>query len=106
MGLGARLAGLPGPDPGDDFGQGPPDAKLEAAGHPTALWSLPCDGDCAAFVGEAKARWLWALVWPAAAGVVLLDASLYARRPARRLRRGRAGVRLAVPAARRRSTVA
>jgi hypothetical protein len=26
------------------------------------------------FVGEAKARWLWALVWPAAAGVVMYDA--------------------------------
>ena len=74
VGLGARLAGLPGPDPGDGFGQGPPDAKLEAAGHPTALWSLPSEGDCAVFVGEAKARWLWALVWPAAAGVVMYDA--------------------------------
>jgi hypothetical protein len=74
VGLGARLAGLPGPDPGDGFGQGQPDAKLEAAGHPTALWSLPVEGDCAVFVGEAKARWLWALVWPATAGVVMYDA--------------------------------
>lgn len=73
VGLGARLAGLPGPDPGDGFGQGPPDAKFEAAGHPTALWSLPGAEDCAVFVGEAKARWLWALVWPATAGVVMYD---------------------------------
>jgi hypothetical protein len=73
VGLGARLAGVAGPDPGDGFGQGPPDAKLETAGHPTALWSLPAGGDCAAFVGEAKARWLWALVWPASAGVVMYD---------------------------------
>jgi len=74
VGLGARHAGLPGPDPGDGFGLGPPDAKVDAAGHPTALWSLPTAQDCAAFVGEAKARWLWALVWPATAGVLLYDA--------------------------------
>jgi hypothetical protein len=74
IGLGARHAGLCGPDPGHGFGAGPPDAKLEAAGHPTALWSLPATQDCAAFVGEAKALWLWALVWPAAAGVLLYDA--------------------------------
>jgi uncharacterized protein DUF6758 len=73
LGLGARHAGLCGPDPGDGFGSGPPDAKLEAAGHPTALWSLPTTQDCAAFVGEAKALWLWVLVWPATAGVLLYD---------------------------------
>ena len=73
VGLGARLAGLPGPDPGDAVGAGPPDAKLEAAGHPTALWSVPSAGDCAVFAGEAKALWLWALVWPASAGVVMYD---------------------------------
>ena len=74
VGLGARHAGLPGPDPGDGFGSGPPDAKLEAAGHPTALWSLPAAHDCAAFVGEAKGLWLWVLIWPAAAGVLMYDA--------------------------------
>jgi hypothetical protein len=73
VGLGARLAGLPGPDPGDGVGAGPPDAKLEAAGHPTALWSVSGAGDCAAFVGEAKALWLWVLVWPATAGILLYD---------------------------------
>ena len=76
VGLGARLAGLPGPDPGAGFDAGPPDAKVEVAGHPTALWSLQpdCECDCAIFVGEAKGQWLWALVWPAAAGVVMYDA--------------------------------
>jgi len=73
VGLGARYAGLCGPDPGDGFGLGQPDAKVEAAGHPTALWSLPTGDDCAVFVGEAKGQWLWALVWPAAAGVLLYD---------------------------------
>lgn len=74
MGLGARHAGLAGPDPGDGFGEGAPDAKVTVAGHPTPLWSLPTTQDCAAFVGEAKALWLWMLVWPAAAGLLLYDA--------------------------------
>jgi hypothetical protein len=73
VGLGARLARLPGPDPGAGFDAGPPDAKVEVAGHPTALWNLSTPGDCAAFVGEAKGCWLWALVWPASAGVVMYD---------------------------------
>jgi hypothetical protein len=73
VGLGARHAGLAGPDPGAGLGVGPPDAKVDASGHPTALWSLPTTQDCAAFVGEAKGLWLWALVWPAAAGVLLYD---------------------------------
>ena len=73
VGLGARFAGLPGPDPGHGFDTGPPDAKVEVAGHPTALWNLPADSDCAAFVGEAKGCWLWAVIWPAAAGVLVYD---------------------------------
>lgn len=74
VGLGARHAGLSGPDPGEDFDAGPPDAKVEVAGHPTALWSLPTAQDCAVFVGEAKGCWLWVLVCPGAAGVVMYDA--------------------------------
>ncbi len=33
---------------------------------------LPGD-DRAAFVGEAKGLWLWAVLWPAAAGLLLLE---------------------------------
>ncbi len=73
VGLGARHAGLAGPDPGAGFDAGPPDAKVEAAGHPTALWHLPGRQDCAIFVGEAKALWLWTIVWPAAAGVLMYE---------------------------------
>lgn len=72
-GLGARYAGLPGPDPGDVVGVGTPWAKLDVAGHPTALWAVDTPGDPAAFVGEAKGQWLWALLWPAAADVLLLE---------------------------------
>ena len=38
IGLGARFAGIDGPRPGRDPRRRPPDAKVEAAGHPTALW--------------------------------------------------------------------
>jgi hypothetical protein len=73
VGIGARHAGLPGPDPGMSCDTAP-DAKVEIAGHPTALWSLPVNRDCAAFVGEAKGLWLWAIICPAAAGVLMYDA--------------------------------
>ena len=73
VGLGARYAGLAGPDPGAGFDGGPPDAKVEIAGHPTALWNLPDADDCAAFVGEAKGYWIWVLVAPSAAGLLVYD---------------------------------
>jgi hypothetical protein len=74
VGLGAWLAGLPEADPGAGFDAGPPHAKVLAASHPTALWSVPVDDDRAVFVGEAKGQWLWAVVWPASAGVLMYDA--------------------------------
>jgi hypothetical protein len=73
VGLGARFAGLPGPDPGDQFDDGPAHAKVDAAGHPTAMWNIDAGPDLAVYVGEAKAAWMWALLWPAAAGVLLLE---------------------------------
>jgi hypothetical protein len=72
VGLGARYAGLEGPDPGAGFDADAPHAKVEAAGHPTALWSIASDG-CAAFVGEGKGLWLWVVLWPPEAGILLLE---------------------------------
>jgi hypothetical protein len=71
VGLGARLAGLTGPDPErlDDR----PEAKVEAAGHPTPLWPLAAPSDRAAFVGEARGVWLWLVLWPADAALILLE---------------------------------
>jgi hypothetical protein len=37
------------------------------------LWCLPAASDRAVFVGEAKGLWLWALVWPETAGVLIWD---------------------------------
>ena len=71
-GLGARLAGTDGPDAADAV-QGAPDAKVLAAGHLTPLWRVAGAADRAAFVGEALGVWLWAVLWPPAAELVLLE---------------------------------
>ena len=71
IGLGARLAGLSGTDPVP--GDGPPDFKVTAAHHPTALWAQPSPDDRSAFVGEAKTVWLEVVFWPARASLLLLE---------------------------------
>jgi hypothetical protein len=53
--------------------QGQPEAKVEAAGHPTALWRCDSATDRVAFVGEASGVWLYAVLWPPAAELVLLE---------------------------------
>jgi len=73
VGLGARYAGVPGPDPGAEFSRATPAAKVRVAGHPTPLWSLPLDEDRCAYVGEALGLWLWAVLWPADAGYVFIE---------------------------------
>jgi hypothetical protein len=72
IGLGASYAGLPGPDPGTGFGVTAANAKLEIAGHPVAMWAAGAD-DVAAYAGEAFANWLWAVLWPESAGVLMLE---------------------------------
>jgi len=71
-GAGAGYAGLPGPDPGAAIG-GARAATVEAGGHPTALWTVAAPDDRCVLVGEAMGRWLWAILWPAAAGYVLAE---------------------------------
>ncbi|UCM90190.1 DUF6758 family protein [Streptomyces marincola] len=75
VGLGARYAGLPGPDPGAGLNvTEPPRAKVLAAGRATPLWLL--DGtpeDRAVFAGEAMGLWLWAVTWPRESGLLLYD---------------------------------
>jgi hypothetical protein len=71
-GLGARLAGIDGVDPGEVV-TGPPDAKILAGGHLTPLWRCASADDRAAFVGEALGVWLWAVLWPPQAELVLME---------------------------------
>ena len=72
VGLGAHLAGMAGPDPGIEL-DGIPDAKILVAGHPTPLWRCASAADRVAFAGEAVGVWLWAVLWPPAAELVLLE---------------------------------
>ena len=63
IGVGARFAGIAGTDPGASP-ETAPDLKVDAAGHPTALWRTATGEDRIALVGESKACWLWCVVWP------------------------------------------
>ncbi|HUR13516.1 MAG TPA: DUF6758 family protein [Mycobacteriales bacterium] len=72
VGLGARIAGVEGLDPGD-LTSGAPEAKVLAQGHPTPLWRAGSAADRVAFVGEASGVWLWAVLWPPAAELVLME---------------------------------
>jgi hypothetical protein len=74
VGLGAYFAGLPGPDPGGVFDASPPHAKAEIRGHPVPLWAVEAaEPDRAAYIGEAMGHWLWAVLWPSDAGVLMLE---------------------------------
>lgn len=73
VGLGASCAGMSGTDPGAGFGDAAPYSKVYAAGHPTAMWSVPAAHDRAAFVGEAYGIWLWMVLWPGTASLLLED---------------------------------
>lgn len=73
IGLGAGYAGLPVTAAAPDL-SGPPAAKVHAAGHLTALWTVTdAPPDRAVLAGEAAGVWLWAVLWPAEAGYVLLE---------------------------------
>ncbi|WP_344750585.1 TFIIB-type zinc ribbon-containing protein [Micromonospora olivasterospora] len=84
VGLGTRLAGMPGPDPGPqlaealtDPGPGHPEhvgqARIRVGGHPTPLWLVNSPTDRSAYAGEARGLWLHAIAWPASAGHLLAE---------------------------------
>jgi hypothetical protein len=72
VGLGARCAGLEGPDPGADFAAGAPHAQIDYGKHDFPLWHVDAPG-CAAFAGEVFGTWLWILLWPDTAGTLLVE---------------------------------
>jgi hypothetical protein len=72
VGLGAGLAGLPGPDPGDGFARRAPNAAVRVANHEAPLWVVESDGK-AVFVGEVAASWVWLVLWPDTAGALLVE---------------------------------
>jgi hypothetical protein len=79
VGLGAYYAALNGPDPGDGFDRSPPHVKVDVrgptatSGHCVPMWSVPSKDDRAVYAGEAMGEWLWAILWPAEAGMLLLE---------------------------------
>lgn len=80
IGLGAHYAGLDGPDPGQGFDGDPPHVKLDVSsgpaatsGHCVPMWTVGSAPDRAAYVGEAMGNWLWAILWPSEAGVLMLE---------------------------------
>jgi hypothetical protein len=72
VGLGAGLAGLAGPDPGDGFATGQPHAIVKVANHEAPLWLVESDG-AAVFAGEVAGSWVWVMLWPDTAGVLLME---------------------------------
>jgi len=78
VGLGARCAGVDRTDPGADIGEGPAHVKVQLDGHPAALWVLSTSDsdasfDRSVFAGEAHGRWLWMVLRPASAALLLKD---------------------------------
>jgi hypothetical protein len=72
VGLGAALAGLDSVDPGADFGCAPSVATVSFGNHEFPLWQVESP-DRAVFAGEIKGHWLWLVLWPDTAGVLLLE---------------------------------
>ena len=76
VGLGARAAGVPLTDPGEEVAVGPPAARLRVDGASAPVWAVstsdaPGDLDRSVFAGEAQGRWLWLVLRPASAALLL-----------------------------------
>jgi hypothetical protein len=72
VGLGARFAGLGGPDPGAHFAKGQPAGVVEFANHEFPVWNVDTRGR-AAFAGEVSGNWLWLVLWPDTAGMLMVE---------------------------------
>lgn len=78
VGLGARCAGLGDAHPEPEVSAGASVARLRVTGRPIALWPVSAapeavELDRFAFVGEAEGRWLWLVLRPASAALLLVD---------------------------------
>lgn len=77
-GLGARCAGTPYDDPGADLGVGPPAVKVRTDSQVVNLWPVSTSAtsgewDRSVVAGEAGGRWLWLVLRPASAMLLLRD---------------------------------
>lgn len=78
VGLGSRCAGIDHTDPGAEVGLGLPQAKVRIEGVALPLWSVSTPLadpalDRSVFAGEAHGRWLWLVLRPASAALLLCD---------------------------------
>jgi len=77
-GLGSRIAGTWHDDPGTDVGEGPPCVRIRIDSQTVPLWpvSTSAEGgewDRSVVAGEAHGRWLWLVLRPASAMLLLAD---------------------------------
>jgi hypothetical protein len=78
VGLGARVAGTRHSDPGGEIAGRPPEARLRLGQTTVPLWSVSThdivgDLDRSVLAGEAGGRWLWVVLRPASAILLLTE---------------------------------
>jgi hypothetical protein len=77
-GLGARCAATVHTDPGAEVGDGPPPVRVRIDSQSVPLWLVSTSAaderfDRSVFAGEAGGRWLWIVLRPASAMLLLRD---------------------------------
>ncbi|WP_228499034.1 DUF6758 family protein [Nocardioides agariphilus] len=77
-GLGSRCAGIDRSDPGREVGEGQPAARVRIGSQSVPLWVVSTSSsddrfDRSVFAGEADGRWLWLVLRPASAMLLLRD---------------------------------
>jgi hypothetical protein len=77
-GLGSRCAGTSHLDPGPEIGAGPPMVRVRVGSQSVPLWVVSTSSedrelDRSVLAGEAEGRWLWMVLRPASAVLLLRD---------------------------------
>lgn len=77
VGLGGRCAGLPAPEPDIGFGLGRPAVRVRINSQSVPLWTVSTSEagelDRSVVAGEAGGRWLWIVLLPASAVLLMQD---------------------------------
>ena len=77
-GLGARIAGTVHDDPGADISEGKPVVRVRIDNQDVSLWTVSTSSgeqewDRSVLAGEYAGRWLWLVLRPASAMLLLRD---------------------------------
>jgi hypothetical protein len=77
-GLGSRCAAIDRSDPGREVGDGQPAVRVRIGSQAVPLWAVSTSAaderfDRSVFAGEADGRWLWLVLRPASAMLLLRD---------------------------------